>query len=68
MHCIFVNNGLLEDEYESVLDGYKNLGLNVKGVDASEDFIRLLKNMDPELKRKAMDEFLLRFLKRIKTC
>ena len=56
LHCIFVNNGLLrKNEYESVLDGYKNLGLNVKGVDASEDFYSALEGIsDPELKRKAI--------------
>ncbi|MCB0507392.1 MAG: glutamine-hydrolyzing GMP synthase, partial [Bacteroidetes bacterium] len=37
--CIFVNNGLLRyNEYESVLESYKHLGLNIKGVDASEQF------------------------------
>ena len=56
LHCIFVNNGLLrKNEYESVLDGYKNLGLNVKGVDASEEFYSALEGIsDPELKRKAI--------------
>jgi GMP synthase (glutamine-hydrolysing) len=56
LHCIFVNNGLLrKDEYESVLDSYKHLGLNVKGVDASQLFYDTLKGLsDPEAKRKAI--------------
>lgn len=53
---IFVDNGLLrKDEYEKVLEAYKNLGLNVKGVDARQEFYEALKDIvDPELKRKAI--------------
>ncbi len=56
LHCIFVNNGLLrKNEYDSVLDSYKGMGLNVKGVDASDKFYAALKGLtDPELKRKAI--------------
>ena len=52
--CIFVNNGLLrKNEFEDVLDSYKNMGLNVIGVDASERFYGDLKGItDPEQKRK----------------
>jgi len=58
LHCIFVDNGLLRKyEFESVLDSYKSLGLNVKGVDAKEQFYAALKGVsDPELKRKAMEK------------
>ena len=55
--CIFVNNGLLRaNEFEDTLKLYKDhLHLNVIGVDASEDFYAVLKNVvDPELKRKAI--------------
>lgn len=55
--CIFVNNGLLRaDEFEETLRLYKNkLHLNVVGVDASNEFYEVLKNVvDPELKRKAI--------------
>ncbi len=54
--CIFVDNGLLrKDEYSSVLEGYKGLGLNVIGVDASDDFYGALSGKtDPEDKRKAI--------------
>ena len=56
LHCIFVNNGLLrKDEFESVLDSYEHLGLNVKGVDASKQFYAELDGLtDPEAKRKAI--------------
>ncbi len=56
LHCIFVNNGLLrKNEFESVLNQYQGMGLNVKGVDASEAFLSQLANVkDPEKKRKAI--------------
>lgn len=54
LHCIFVNNGLLrKNEFRDVLDQYKGMGLNVKGVDASARFLDALAGeSDPELKRK----------------
>jgi len=56
LYCIFVNNGLLrKNEFHNVLDQYKDMGLNVKGVDASSRFLDALKGIsDPELKRKAI--------------
>src|SRR5690606_28241275 len=56
LYCIFVNNGLLrKDEFENVLHQYKDMGLNVKGVDASTRFLGALAGLsDPELKRKAI--------------
>lgn len=56
LHCIFVNNGLLrKDEFSQVLDQYKHMGLNVKGVDASDRFLDALKGIsDPETKRKTI--------------
>jgi len=56
-HCIFVDNGLLRyGEFEDTLQVYKgNLHLNVTGVDASQNFYSVLKDVvDPELKRKAI--------------
>ena len=52
--CLFINNGLLrKNEYKDVLNQYKGLGLNVKGIDASSKFISALSNIsDPEEKRK----------------
>ncbi len=54
LYCIFVNTGLLrKNEYEEVLQSYKGMGLNVKGVDASKEFLSKLENVeDPEKKRK----------------
>lgn len=56
LHCIFVDNGLLrKNEFENVLDSYKHMGLNVKGVDAKNEFYTALKGVsDPEKKRKAI--------------
>ncbi|MCC2545252.1 glutamine-hydrolyzing GMP synthase [Hymenobacter sp. BT175] len=56
LHGIFVNNGLLRQfEYDDVLHSYKDLGLNVRGVDASSEFYAALAGIsDPELKRKAI--------------
>jgi GMP synthase (glutamine-hydrolysing) len=54
--CIFVDNGLLrKNEFEDVLHSYKDMGLNVIGVDAKQKFWNDLKGItDPELKRKAI--------------
>lgn len=54
VQCVFVNNGLLrKNEYETVLENYKKIGLNVKGVDAGHEFMSELKGVtDPETKRK----------------
>jgi GMP synthase (glutamine-hydrolysing) len=56
LHCIFVDNGLLrKNEFEEVLESYKHMGLNVRGVDAKQLFYTELKGLsDPEKKRKAI--------------
>ena len=56
LHCIFVDNGLLrKNEFKSVLDSYKGMGLNVTGVDARNKFYSALEGkIDPEDKRKAI--------------
>jgi GMP synthase (glutamine-hydrolysing) len=56
LHCIFVDNGLLrKNEYQQVLESYEHMGLNIKGVNASEKFYRALSGLtDPEAKRKAI--------------
>jgi GMP synthase (glutamine-hydrolysing) len=56
LHCIFVDNGLLrKGEFEQVLHSYKDMGLNIKGVDACEKFYKALKGLtEPEAKRKAI--------------
>jgi len=52
--AIFVNTGLLRyKEFETVLEIYKSFGLNVIGVDASEEFYSVLNGVvGPEEKRK----------------
>ena len=52
--AIFVDTGLLRyQEFESVLEGYRSLGLNVIGVDAKDQFYSALRGVsDPEQKRK----------------
>ncbi len=54
VYCVFVDNGLLrKNEYQDVLNNYKDLNLNVFGVDASQTFLDALKGVtDPEEKRK----------------
>ncbi len=56
LHCVFVDNGLLrEDEFASVLEKYRNMGLEVEGIDASARFFQALQGItDPEAKRKAI--------------
>lgn len=56
LHCIFVDSGLLrKNEFEDVLESYKGMGLNVKGVDASARFYGDLRGVtDPETKRKVI--------------
>ena len=52
--CIFVNNGLLrKNEFEDVLESYRDMGLNVIGADASGEFLSALAGVsEPEAKRK----------------
>jgi GMP synthase (glutamine-hydrolysing) len=54
LYCIFVDNGLLrKDEFTQVLEGYKQLHLNTKGIDARHRFYTALAGeSDPEKKRK----------------
>lgn len=54
--CVFVDNGLLrKNEFEEVLESYREFGLHVEGVDASQRFYRGLAGVsDPEQKRKVI--------------
>lgn len=56
LHCIFIDNGLLrKNEFALVQEAYKQLDLNVIGVDASNQFYQALDGLtDPEAKRKAI--------------
>jgi len=52
--CIFVDHGLLrKNEFSDVMRDYEGLGLNVIGVDASDQFFSALEGVsEPEHKRK----------------
>jgi len=54
LFCIFVDHGLLrKNEFETVLENYKTLHLNVIGVRAAQHFYDALHGViDPEAKRK----------------
>lgn len=56
LYGIFVDNGVLrKNEFQQVLDTYKQIGLNVKGVDARQLFYdELAGKTDPEAKRKTI--------------
>ena len=56
LYGIFVDNGVLrQDEFQSVLDTYAAIGLNVKGIDARQRFYKeLAGKTDPEAKRKVI--------------
>ncbi len=56
LYCIFVDNGLLrKNEFDSVLENYESMGLNVTGVRAGAIFLDNLKGIsDPEHKRKVI--------------
>lgn len=56
LYGIFVDNGVLrKDEFAAVLKTYEQLDLNVKGVDAKNEFYHALSGLtNPEEKRKAI--------------
>lgn len=54
LFCFFVDNGLLrKNEFEDVLHSYKDMGLNIEGLDMKERFYAALRGVtNPEEKRK----------------
>ena len=54
LYCVFVNHGLMRlNEPEEVMNSYRDMGLNVIYVDASDRFLRELEGVtEPEKKRK----------------
>jgi len=52
--CIFIDNGLLrKNEYQEVLEAYKEMGLNIQPAQVADQFLGKLKDVtDPEKKRK----------------
>ena len=54
LFCIFIDNGLLrKNEFDTVLESYKEFGFNMIGVRAEDRFLDRLEGViDPEKKRK----------------
>lgn len=54
--CIFIDNGLLrKNEFNDVLHSYKDMGLNIIGINSTSKFINALKGItNPEEKRKTI--------------
>ncbi len=54
VQCLFVDTGLLrENEFDEVLENYRQMNLNVQGISSEEIFLKNLKEVtDPEEKRK----------------
>ena len=54
VQCLFVDTGLLrENEFNEVIEGYRQMDLNVQGISSEEVFLKRLKGVtDPEEKRK----------------
>jgi len=61
---IFIDNGLLrKNEFETVMESYKHLGINVIGIRAADEFLSQLKGVtDPEKSVKQSGAYLLRYL------
>ncbi|HTS43855.1 MAG TPA: glutamine-hydrolyzing GMP synthase [Puia sp.] len=66
LHGIFVDNGVLrKNEFSEVLETYKKIGLNVKGVDAKKLFYHELKDKtDPEEKRKTIGKLFIKVFRK----
>ena len=61
LECVFVNHGLLRKEDEEVPEVLSKLGIDVKVIDASQEFFEKLKGVDdPEKKRKIIGETFIR--------
>lgn len=58
LYCVFVDTGLMRlNEAESVIEGYKELELNLVNVNAEDSFLDKLEGVsDPERKRKIIGE------------
>lgn len=56
LHCIFVDNGLLrKNEFQDVLESFKGMDIDIRGVQAADLFYEALKGItEPEAKRKAI--------------
>ena len=67
LYCVFVDNGLLrKHEFESVLESYTEMGLNIRGIDAKNEFLSALRGVsDPEAKRKIIGKVFIDVFDRI---
>lgn len=68
---IFINNGLLrKNEYQEVMQLYKDMNLNVVGLDSSNKFYQALKGVtEPEQKRKVIGNLFIQiFHEIVKKC
>jgi len=67
VQCVFVNNGLLrKDEHRQVVDTFKKtVGLNLKYVNASKEFLTRLRGVvSPERKRRIIGSTFIRVFER----
>ncbi len=68
LYCIFVDHGLLrKNEADQVMETYRSLNLNVRRVDAEENFLSALAGVtEPEKKRKIIGELFIRVFEEIR--
>ena len=66
LHCIFVDNGLLrKNEFADVLASYRDMGLNVTGIEAADNFLSPLAGLaEPEEKRKIIGRVFIELFER----
>ena len=63
LHCVFVDNGLLrKNEFQDVLLQYKNMGLNIIGVNAQEKFYNSLSGISDPERENVLEQLLLMYL------
>ena len=68
IQCVFVDTGLLrQNEFQEILDSYKKMGLNVKGLKKERQFLSALSGVtDPEQKRKFIGKLFIDIFKELK--
>ena len=64
LKCVFIDNGLLrKNEAKSVVNRFKKIGIKVKHIDASKQFLSKLNGVeDPEKKRKIIGKEFIKVL------
>lgn len=68
VQCLFVDTGLLrENEFDEVMESYRQMKLNVQGISSQEIFLNKLKGVaDPEKKRKIIGHTFIEVFKKHK--